>query len=276
MADSRALFTPSFSRARNGLATKAVENVVDLLDYLERIMDARTIEELWDTHVSAMGSFGFDRLLYGYTRFRTPNSFGAHDDIVILTNHDPAYAKRFFDDGMYFHAPMVRWAAENTGACSWSWMQSNAHILSPSELKVVEMNRSFGVVSGFSVSFADTSTRIKGAIALTAPVDTPQSQVDALWAVEGRKIEAMNNMFHLRVNSLPYAATRKSLTKRQREALEWVGDGKTTADIAEIMGLTSATVEKHLRLAREALNAETTAQAVLKASFQNQIFVIEA
>ena len=29
-----------------------------------------------------------------------------------------------------------------------------------------------------------------------------------------------------------------------------------------------------LRLAREALEVETTAQAVLKASFQNQIFVL--
>ena len=69
--------------------------------------------------------------------------------------------------------------------------------------------------------------------------------------------------------------TRK-LTGRQREALEWVGEGKTTQDIATIMGLTQATVEKHLRLAREALGVETTAQAVLKASYQNQIFVIES
>jgi LuxR family transcriptional regulator len=58
--------------------------------------------------------------------------------------------------------------------------------------------------------------------------------------------------------------------------LEWVGDGKTTQDIAVLMGLTSATVEKHLRLARESLAVETTAQAVLKASFQNQMFVLEA
>ena len=41
------------------------------------------------------------------------------------------------------------------------------------------------------------------------------------------------------------------------------------------MGLTPATVEKHLRLARQALSVETTAQAVLKAAFQNQIFFLE-
>ncbi|HBQ37029.1 MAG TPA: LuxR family transcriptional regulator, partial [Rhodobacteraceae bacterium] len=46
-------------------------------------------------------------------------------------------------------------------------------------------------------------------------------------------------------------------------------------DIATIMDLTSATVEKHLRLAREALDVETTAQAVLKASYQSQIFILK-
>jgi len=65
------------------------------------------------------------------------------------------------------------------------------------------------------------------------------------------------------------------LTKRQREVLQWVGDGKTTQDIAILLDLTSATIEKHLRLAREALDVETTAQAVLKAAFLNQMFVIE-
>ena len=58
--------------------------------------------------------------------------------------------------------------------------------------------------------------------------------------------------------------------------LQWVGDGKTTQDIALLMGLTAATVEKHLRLARDSLSVETTAQAVLKAALQNQMYVVES
>jgi LuxR family transcriptional regulator len=79
---------------------------------------------------------------------------------------------------------------------------------------------------------------------------------------------------HLRVTTLPYTPAKRALTDRQREVLEWVSQGKTTQDIATILALTPATVEKHLRLARAALGAETTAQAVLKASFFNQIFRI--
>jgi len=84
----------------------------------------------------------------------------------------------------------------------------------------------------------------------------------------------MNNVMHLKLLTLPYSGARQ-LTKRQREVLQWVGDGKTTQDIAVLLELTPATVEKHLRLAREALDVETTAQAVLKAAFYNQMFVLD-
>jgi LuxR family transcriptional regulator, quorum-sensing system regulator SdiA len=84
----------------------------------------------------------------------------------------------------------------------------------------------------------------------------------------------LNNVFHLKATSLPYTGVNP-LTARQREVLEWVGDGKTMLDIAAILGVAPATVEKHLRLAREALGVETTAQAVLKASYKNQIFITD-
>ena len=51
---------------------------------------------------------------------------------------------------------------------------------------------------------------------------------------------------------------------------------KSSPEIQVITTESSATVEKHLRLAREALSVETTAQAVLKAALQNQMFVMEA
>ena len=243
-------------------------------EHLEAITEAQTIEELWSLHTAKMANYGFDRLLYGYTRFLTPNSLGDPEDLLVLTNHDSDYADRFMSEGHYHHAPMVRWARENEGACSWSWMRHMA--LTESERRIVAFNQEMGVTAGYSISFKSVSVRSKGAIALTAPRGVNQAQVDATWERHGRDIVVMNNVAHLKIITLPYFGARRSLTKRQREALEWVGDGKTTQDIAQIMGLTPATVEKHLRLAREALDVETTAQAVLKASVQNQIFILEA
>jgi DNA-binding CsgD family transcriptional regulator len=80
------------------------------------------------------------------------------------------------------------------------------------------------------------------------------------------------HLMHLKIVQLPMANRRRQLTERQREVLEWVADGKTAQDIGVIMGISPAMVEKHLRLARQALDVDTTAQAVAKGTMLNRIF----
>jgi LuxR family transcriptional regulator len=100
-----------------------------------------------------------------------------------------------------------------------------------------------------------------------------QDEADAVWAEKGEEIQLVAGTAHLKLISLPHGDYVRSLTVRQREALELVADGKTVQDAAIIMELNPATVEKHLRLAREALEVETTAQAIRKVSTQNQFFL---
>ena len=248
---------------------------VSLFEHLERVFVPTTIEAVWTQHCEKMAEYGFDRLFYGYTRFRTNHSLGNADDGILLSNHPQSYLEHYLGQGLYKHAPMVDWVTENVGACSLRLLADRvkAGPVSDMQERLFALNRRFDVVAGYAISFRDLSIRSKGAIGLCARVGLSQDDVDAIWQRSGREIVLINNLFHLRITSLPYASPVRSLTARQREALEWVGDGKTIQDIAILMGLTTATVEKHLRLARESLAVETTAQAVLKASFQNQIFV---
>jgi LuxR family transcriptional regulator len=244
---------------------------------LDGLTNARTVEELWDVHTRQMASYGFDRIMYGFTRYRTSSSLGDPQDWVLLSTQSPEYMKVFFDEGLYYHAPMLKWALANDGACSWRWMMDMNRVenLTTSEKRVMDFNRESGVTAGYTISFRSISERTKGAIALTAKVGLTQDQIEQTWAKHGDAIIVMNNVMHLKLLTLPYSGERH-LTKRQREVLQWVGDGKTTQDIAVLLELTPATVEKHLRLARDALDVETTAQAVLKAAFYNQMFVIDA
>ncbi|KIN65056.1 Autoinducer-binding transcriptional regulator, LuxR family protein [Sulfitobacter noctilucicola] len=250
---------------------------MSLRDYLHEIARCPSIEALWTTHTNKMATYGFDRLIYGFTRYRTSTSLGDPEDFVILTNHSIEYTDEFLGEGLYYHAPMVHWALANDGACSWTVLHDMAksHAMTPAEERVIAFNQRMGVTAGYTVSFKSISARSKGAIALTARPGLSQPEVDAIWAEHGDDIKLMNDIAHLKILTLPYSAPNRALTRRQREALEWVGDGKTMQDIAVIMGLTSATVEKHLRLAREALAVETTAQAVMKAAFANQMFIMD-
>jgi len=249
-----------------------------LTEYLHFVADCRSLEELWVGHMTQMTQYGLERLIYGYTRYKTETSFGDPEDFVILSNHSSEYLNGFLHTGLYFHAPMTHWALENEGACSWRQvhkMMANQELSAESQ-KVIEFNVSMGMTAGYTISFHSNSNRFKGAISLAPNPGTTQDQLDEMWAEHGEDIVLCNNIAHLKILSLPYSPPNRGLTKRQREALQWVGDGKTTQDIAILMELKTATVEKHLRLAREALSVETTAQAVLKAALQNQMFVMEA
>ncbi|MEM8576883.1 MAG: LuxR family transcriptional regulator [Pseudomonadota bacterium] len=246
--------------------------------YLHFLSNCQSIEALWEAHAAKMAEYGFDRLIYGFTRYRSGTSLGDPEDMIILSNHDRAYLDTFIGEQHYAHAPMVNWALQNEGAGSWrmlAQMLDTATLTEP-ERRVFEFNQQMGVTAGYTISFKSVSARSKGAIALTARRGLCQDEVDAVWEQHGRDIHLMNNIAHLKILTLPYNTPARTLTPRQREALEWVGDGKTMQDIAVLMGLTPATVEKHLRLAREALAVETTAQAVLKAAFANQMFILEA
>ena len=248
-----------------------------MLDYVEKVVACRDVEELWALHSEAMAEFGFTRLLYGYTSHRFGRNLGDQRDILILTTLEPAYLEDFMEGGLYAEAPMVQWGLENVGARSWREIAERAERgeLTPGELRVHEYNSGYDMLAGYTLSFPHASQRARAGIGLATAPGMDQDAADDVWARHGREIWAMNNVAHLKITNLPHAHARRPLTSRQREVLEWVGDGKTTADIATIMELTPATVEKHLRLAREALGVETTAQAVLKASLQNQIFLVE-
>ena len=93
-----------------------------LAAHLEALINAPTFETLWDLHTVRMAELGFDRLIYGFTRYRSGDALGDPQDWVVLTNHDDAYMDRFLGDGYIHSAPMVRWALANDGACSWSWI----------------------------------------------------------------------------------------------------------------------------------------------------------
>lgn len=242
--------------------------------HLDDLMETDSVEAIWDIHVARMASYGFDRVLYGFTQYRTAHSLGAPEDIMVLSNHDPHYIEAFVTSGLFAEAPMVKWALQHVGAASWRRIMDMAAngAMSDIQRRIIELNHRYGLVAGYSISFRDTSKRAKGAMGLCAR-GRDQDWVDAVWAKHGQEIHLINKVTHMRLTSLPHHGRRRRLSPRQREVLEWVGDGKTVQDIAMLLGVTQATVEKHLRLAREALAAETTAQALLKASFNNQIFL---
>lgn len=245
-----------------------------VLDLLGQIAAARDIDTTWEISTRFFASHGFQRCNYGFTRFRHMRSIGDLDDALFLSTFPQDYVAHYLKDNFYSKTPLYRWAEQNSGACTWRWVY-DAYAqgrLSREEAETVRINIAMGITAGISFSFPDPSSRSKGALGLIADPGLDLDQVEAIWAEHGTGISAVANMMHLRIVQLPNLAQGRTLSPRQREALEWVADGKTTQDVALLMGVSPAMVEKHLRLAREALSVETTAQAVAKGAMLNLIF----
>lgn len=72
-----------------------------------------------------------------------------------------------------------------------------------------------------------------------------------------------------RLNRVARSAVRPKqidLTEREVETLTWAARGKTSLEIAQILGLTKRTVDFHIDNARIKLNAATRMQAAVKAA----------
>lgn len=203
-----------------------------ILSRLRQIGEAQSIDQAWSLAAEHYASLGFARLLYGFTRFRHIRTIGDPDDALILTTCDDDYAQRYFKGGFYAKAPVFRWAERNSGACTWTWVKE---AFEAGRLSPDEVE---------AVKF-NVSMGVLAGISVSFPEASARSKGAIALIAE---------------------------SPRQREALEWVADGKTTQDVALLMGVSAAMVEKHLRLAREALAVETTAQAVAKGAMLNMIF----
>jgi LuxR family transcriptional regulator len=245
-----------------------------VLDLMIRIAEAQDIEDAWKLATGFFAGLGFGRVNYGFTRFMHQKTIGDPDDALFLTTCDSDYAQRYFRGGFYARTPAFRWAERNSGARTWAWVKEayEAGRLSAEESEAVRQNAAMGVTAGISISFPEASARAKGAMGLIADAGLTTEDVEQIWARHRPEIEAVAHMMHLRIVQLPQLSRSRALSPRQREALEWVADGKTTQDVALLMGVSPAMVEKHLRLAREALAVETTAQAVAKGALLNMIF----
>lgn len=247
-----------------------------LLRQTARILKAGSYGEVWALLLEGLGLFGITAVRYGLTRSRYGMSLGDLQDILFLSTLGAQDFTDYIETGLYRRSPHYRWMAQNDGAVSWGWFvqEADAGRLLPDERAfLAEMERA-GQPAGYLLSFPSDTTRLKGGLGMMGQRGWSQAQMDALWARHGEAIEAMCIAAHLNITRMPLPSKRNPLRPRQREMLEWVADGKSMQDIAVLTGLSVATVEKHMRGARDALDVETTAQAIARAALLGHLFVV--
>ena len=237
---------------------------------ISEILDSNDIDTAWGKFCDALEDYGFDKILYGGTRIPTRGIIGDVKDALILYRGSQDYADAYLGEELYLHSPTYEWAENNTGFASWpDAMAQFTGMPTPQLMRIAQLNAEVGALSGFVGSLKGVVPGMRGVIGISPAGAVQQREADEMWARDGKDIEMLSQLVHVRIASLPQTGQRRPLTSRQREALQWCAQGKTMQDVATIMGLSIGTVEKHLRMARDSLDAQTTAHAVQKATSLN-------
>lgn len=240
---------------------------------VNRIVQAVSIDEAWQEFVRVGQMAGFDKLIFGSNRLRRIGDFGNAADSFFLSNLPDALMSKLVDDELYRSLPVAIWAMKNKGVISLIYGSELYHKGElPEEMaQTQKLFMDAGIKSGFMVSFNEPGSLEAAAMALIS-TEKEQEELDAIWEEKGSVLQSYASLFNLRVSSLPVPLRNRRLTARQKEVLTWIAQGKTTNEIATILGLSVATIEKHLRHARDVFGVSTSLQAVLYAQITAQIF----
>lgn len=246
-----------------------------MLHAIETILAAGSVERLWQYYQARMTEWGFPHAAYYGVRLLYTGDEPLADDSIFLSSYPSRLLYELMSLDLFNSVPMYRWIIRHKGSKSWDWVeaQRQAGRLTGNELRALDLFARYGYVAGFAISLIDEAHRVRAGVIFSGEVGMRQEKLNELWQQHHDEIEALTGLVHLRLASLPYVPPGEILTARQREALEYISVGRTTQEIAEILDVTLSTVEKHLRLARKALGARTTAQAVLLAANRRQMFI---
>ncbi|WP_220748139.1 MULTISPECIES: LuxR family transcriptional regulator [Jannaschia] len=244
------------------------------LTLLSDLLACRSIDAAWGRFVTAMGARGFVRMSYGNSRLRAKESGWDRRNSIILHHGPQAFFDAYIDGELFIHNPIFHWVRDRSGFATWEQARAAfSDKLTPELEKIRALEAKYGGEAGFTGSLSGLVPGLEGGIGLNLRPGVDEAGAQAIWASHGAELETAARALHLRISSLPRSGATQRLTTRQRECLEWAARGKRTRDIAAIMDLSVPTVEKHMRLAREALDSDSTAQAVHEAQTRNLLMV---
>jgi DNA-binding CsgD family transcriptional regulator len=235
----------------------------DIHDLRQSFSAAADIAELKALCREQSRRLGFHSFVYA---LRVPTHF-ADARLIMLDGYPEGWVKRYFEESHFEADPVMAYCANHIVPVQWSDLPVAAG--SRAERVMLEAAE-FGLRAG-----------------ITMPVHSPQGELGILSLALDAPPEVA---LPITQNSLPYVqllaghlheAVRRvtgllkvpdpDLSLREIECLRWAADGKTSGEIAQLLGLSESTINFHLNNAMQKLDVVNRQHAVGKAALQGLI-----
>ncbi|HEC28992.1 MAG TPA: LuxR family transcriptional regulator [Gammaproteobacteria bacterium] len=230
-------------------------------ELISSLTRAETVDEIHLTCSELCEQLGFDRFLYGSmipTTFNKPH-------FIYISNYPAEWRARYESENYMGIDPVVTHCASHITPVTWDYITQMGQQDENTRQFMYEA-KGFGLNSGISI-----------------PVHTPQGEF-AIFNLSSIQNNSYTNKHILQV--MPHAqlftayvheAVRRvfandilplgqvNLTRREKECLLWVADGKTAWETSQILGVSERTIVFHMQNSAEKLNVVNRAQTVARA-----------
>lgn len=190
-------------------------------------------------------------------------------DLIALSDYPSDWVDQYLGEHMVRDDPVVHASRQSLAGFAWDRIGELIE-LTAAQRRINERARRAGIVDGFSV-----------------PLHVPgEPSGSCNFAVgPGRAVPRQNFLMAQLVGSFAFTAARRlarrtgdaparrrvKLTPRLRDCIELAGRGKSDWEIAQILGLTQATVTTYMQRARALYDVSTRMQVVLMALGDGEI-----
>ena len=237
------------------------ETVVDLFATITRIDTARSADAILQEFRSAMERYGLRNFLI--TGLPVPHGTDWQREIL-ADGWSPEWHRRYVAQEYFLHDPCVAQCRHSPEPFRWGELP--AARLVPRAKLVMDEAAEFGMKEGICVPI---HVPLAGPGVVTMASDRMEVPPSAMPLIETLCVHTFRSLSALGTPGDGDEPT--PLTARERELLEWSAQGKSTDDIACILGVTRNTVESHQRNIRGKLDAINVAHAIVKALRRQEI-----
>jgi LuxR family transcriptional regulator, quorum-sensing system regulator BjaR1 len=239
----------------------------DLFYILARIDACKTPECLRTDLLECLLPFGFKGFTIAVDR--KLKSISVHAALLATWPKDTNEA--YVSSGLFHKDPVM--VKSHTAIEAFVWDMSVYDASDPDHRQLMGMRRALGVDGGIVVPVMENMGG--RTVLFISGVNFPKCKETLLMLrLIVQHVVARLNLF--RTHNLwtePHTAFVKEshLSPRERQVLGWIAFGKSSRDVAAIMGISEYTVNEHIASAVDKLNASNRTEAVMRAVLMDDI-----
>jgi DNA-binding CsgD family transcriptional regulator len=240
------------------LSKTECESFIEALHYT---IEANSTADVKEALLRFQNLFAFTRVIGGLARLTANGNFDGFTN-VINVSYPEEWIRLYWQNGYFEVDPVFQTALQKPGTQHWATIYRETS--SPKQREFIAAAKEFGLGDGITTGSADPACRVATFCSFASADNVNAAQYVPLVEYFGYYVHmALLRTAPAKAQSMDRCV--KQLTLRELTILNWVKNGKTNWEIAQIMGVTERTIRFHVESIFSKLDVTSRSQAVATA-----------